>query len=95
MIERLIVSLRALAGRGRIDPHDPADRRLLDDCADALRLELDCPQQTLTDEQRDAAGALSDRLESPVRDGSAIAAAVRELALALDVATTDPDARAP
>jgi hypothetical protein len=65
MIERLVTTLRALAAL-------PADAsatgdvgRLAADCADALRLELDCPQQELTAQQRRSLIALGDALEAP------------------------------
>jgi hypothetical protein len=65
MIQRLVTTLRALAdlpaGANATDDVD----RLAADCADALRLELDCPQQELTAGQRRSLVALGGALESP------------------------------
>ena len=65
MIERLVTTLRALAALpGDATATDDVDR-LAADCADALRLELDCLQQELTGGQRRTLIALGDALESP------------------------------
>jgi hypothetical protein len=90
MIERLVTSLRALAGAPAAELATDATARARGDCADALRLELDCPQQTLTPPQRAALSRLSDALD----DGAATAAerhdAVRAAtrALAIDTRST-------
>ena len=65
MIERLVTTLRALADLppGAVETEEVD--RLAADCADALRLELDCPQQELTAGQRRSLVALGDALESP------------------------------
>jgi GNAT superfamily N-acetyltransferase len=68
MIERLTTNLDALA---RLTPAELASERgerIAADCADAIRLELDCPQQDLTAEQRELLSALGDALEASSRD---------------------------
>ncbi len=95
MIERFVTTLRALAALPAPEPGDPAGRRLAADCADALRLELDCPQQDFTPLQRARLRALSEMLE----DGRAAAADVSRAAAAacaaLGLAPGEGGARAP
>ncbi len=78
MIQRFVTTLRALAA---IDPDrlkQSEGRRLAGDCADALRLELDCPQEDLTADQRRALADLNGLLESiDVADPEAVVAAAR------------------
>jgi hypothetical protein len=50
-------------------------KRVAEDCADALRLELDCPQQELTPAQRRILVRLSELLESPIQSETHIRAA--------------------
>ena len=76
MIERLQVTLRALAGAPRDDP--AAFARLCDDCADALRLALDCMQQELARPQRDALALLNAMLDDPSPDPAAVRVAARD-----------------
>ena len=64
MIERLLTSLRALSLLPADGFESDLGKRLAADCADALRLELDCPQQDLTADQRTILSNLSDLLES-------------------------------
>ena len=64
VIERLTSTIRALCALGADEIGAPNAARLRDDCADALRLELDCPQQSLTPAERKALSALSDALEA-------------------------------
>lgn len=89
MIERLVTGLRALAALPAAEPPDAAARRVAADCADAVRLELDCPQQELTRAQRERLRRLGDVLE----DGGASAADVRvaaaEAARALGLAPAE------
>ena len=66
MIERLVATLRELSRAGALDLGDPATRRLVADCADALRLELDCMQQALAPAEREALHALHEVIEHPV-----------------------------
>ena len=90
MIERLTTGLRQLAAlpfRGR---GDVADARLLGDCADAVRLELDCPQQSLTMPQRLALSSLSDVLEQPDAPRADVIVAARRACQALGLATPTP-----
>ena len=87
MIQRLVTTLRALAA---IDPEQlplGGGRRLAGDCADALRLELDCPQQDLTMEQRRALEELDALLESvDSANPRAVVAAARAACAAVHVA---------
>jgi len=64
MIERLTTTLRAIAARSPSELTSDDSRRLAADCADAVRLELDCPQQELTTDQRRALLTLGDALET-------------------------------
>ena len=84
MIERLLTTLRFLAYTAPPDL-SPEDRgRAAADCADAIRLELDCPQQELTPLQRDTLTALGDLLDlAPDADGTALRDAARSAARAL------------
>ena len=71
VIERLQASLRALANESASGPDEARDERLRDDCADALRLALDCMQQELTRPQREALSLLYFMLEdSEVQHGA-------------------------
>jgi hypothetical protein len=63
VIERLVTGLRELAAGPVQQLRGSAGARLRGDCADAVRLELDCPQQALTAAQRAALSRLSDVLE--------------------------------
>lgn len=76
MIERLQVTLRTLASA----PSGDAGHftRLCDDCADALRLALDCMQQELARPQRDALALLNAMLEDPSPDPAAVRVAARD-----------------
>jgi putative acetyltransferase len=72
MIERLTANLDALA---RLSPGELATEhgaRVAADCADAIRLELGCPQQDLTADQRRRLAALGDVLEASSRDESVV-----------------------
>jgi len=72
MIERLTTNLDALA---RLSPAELASERgerVAADCADAIRLELDCPQQDLTADQRELLSALGDALEASSRDQAVV-----------------------
>ena len=77
MIERLTTSLRQLAALDDEELASPRCAGLRGDCADALRLELDCPQQSLTPAQRIALTRLSDALEAEA-PASTTCAAVQE-----------------
>jgi hypothetical protein len=85
VIERLVTSLRILASASAAELASDATARARGDCADALRLELDCPQQTLTPPQRAALTRLSDALDDGAATASerqdAVRAAKRALAL--------------
>jgi hypothetical protein len=88
MIERLTMGLRRLASRTVGDLDGTVGARLLGDCADAVRLELDCPQQALTALQRLALSSLGDLLEQPETSGTELIAAARRACLALGVSTS-------
>ncbi len=85
MIERFTATLRQLAALADGELASPRYAGLRGDCADALRLELDCPQQSLTPAQRIALTRLSDALEG-AEPSEGLARAVREASRALDVA---------
>jgi hypothetical protein len=77
MIERLRTSLdamRVIAGEALASA---ACEPLRGDCADALRLELDCPQQALTVSQRDRLARLNALLETGTPAPAALEEAVR------------------
>ncbi|MFI5256651.1 MAG: hypothetical protein ACHQRK_05255 [Gemmatimonadales bacterium] len=78
MIDRLRTSLHTLSALATADLVAPTTERLRGDCADALRLELDCPQQSLTPGQRSALTRLSGLIEDPSPPAEALASAVRE-----------------
>lgn len=63
MIERLRSSLQAMNQLSGEALASPACECLRGDCADALRLELDCPQQALSRLQREHLKRLSALLE--------------------------------
>jgi hypothetical protein len=64
VIERLATTLRTLAALPPAALRAPDARRLAADCADALRLQLDCPQQELTQAQRRVLRRLGDLLDA-------------------------------
>lgn len=85
MIERLVTSLRQLAALDDDELASPRHAGLRGDCADALRLELDCPQQSLTPTQRITLRRLSDALETD-RASDELVDAVRDASRVLDIA---------
>lgn len=64
MIERLTFTLDLLARSSPAALSSEEGRRAAADCADAIRLELDCPQQELTADQRDVLSTLGDLLDT-------------------------------
>lgn len=88
MIERLVTGLRALASLPAGALAAPASAAARGDLADALRLELDCPQQSLLPRQRDALARLGDLLDANVQEPAALAAALHDASAALGL---DPD----
>ena len=68
MIERLTTNLGALARMSSAELATERGSRMAADCADAIRLELDCPQQDLTSNQRELLSALGDLLDTTPRD---------------------------
>ena len=94
MIERLISTIRQLSVLSPAELEAETSEKLRGDCADAVRLELDCPQQSLTPPQRAALSRLSDALEAgspPV----ALLAAARSAGAAIGVAVPAPAADPP
>ena len=63
MIERLRTSLQVMTHLSGEALVSSSYERLRGDCADALRLELDCPQQALSRAQRQHLAQLSALLE--------------------------------
>ena len=82
MIERLRAALHTL---GSLRPDEPsaAQSALVAECADALRLQLDCMQAELTPAQRDALHALDDALADGRVPPATVAAAARRASQAL------------
>lgn len=68
MIERLTTNLAALTRLSPAELESERGRRVAGDCADAIRLELDCPQQDLTTDQRELLAALGDLLDVSLDD---------------------------
>jgi hypothetical protein len=89
MIERLVTTLGALAAPPPPDLASPDGRRLAADCADAARLELDCPQQTLTLAQRARLRRLVDLLDGGDAPSDEVRRAAALACSALGVAPAD------
>ncbi len=77
MIERLTSSIRQMCALSAPELGASEADGLRGDCADALRLELDCPQQSLTPAQREALSRLSDALEGGAPPDAVLEAAGR------------------
>jgi len=77
MIDRLVRSLRELSTMPPDELAAGAHARERADCADAVRLELDCPQQALTSTERAALVRLSEEVEASIVDGASLAVAIR------------------
>ena len=90
MIERLLTTLGALAA-GAPDRAPDAVRALADDCADAVRLTLDCPQHDLSPAQRDALRRLGNVLDEPGAAPGVITEAARSAAATLGLPATSHD----
>ena len=93
MIERLRTTLLALATRPATRSRDDAVDRVVDDCADALRLQLDCPQHELTTSERAALHELREALEDAPASTATVRRAAQRAAAALGLAAGDPPAR--
>lgn len=78
MIQRFLTSLHALDTLAPGDLASARGRLLIADCADAVRLELDCPQQDFTPAQRAVLRRLGDVLEAPDAAGDGVRRAVRD-----------------
>jgi hypothetical protein len=85
VIDRLVTGLRELATLPAVHLETASGKRLMGDCADAVRLELDCPQQSLTLAQRAALSRLSDALEDAATPTADVVAAARAACTALRV----------
>lgn len=83
MIERLQASLRALSRLSAEDLESAEAESIRRDCADALRLELDCRQLELGASEREVLAHLSDLLEASAYNGVELMAAVRAAAVAV------------
>jgi hypothetical protein len=90
VIERLVTSLQQLARCSGESLDERSGMRLRGDCADAVRLELDCPQQSLGPEQRAALSRLSDVLEQGGAPTEQLAVAVRAACVALGLSAGEP-----
>jgi hypothetical protein len=86
MIERFVSTLRALLTLPVSALGDEPARALVADCADAARLELDCPQQDFTVAQRASLRVLCDALEDEGAAPDTVARAACAAAAALGIA---------
>jgi hypothetical protein len=89
VIARFVDALRALVALPPRALAEEPGRRLVADCADALRLELDCPQQEFTRVQRAALHRLADALDDAQAAPARVQRAVREACGALGVAPAE------
>lgn len=94
MIERLGTSIRAIAEATAKSGNHRPDQALVDECADAVRLQLDCMQQDMSLGQRVALENLLDSLEDETVPGMRLAIAVRDAATSLGLSPTLPPATA-
>jgi hypothetical protein len=81
MIQRFVTTLPAVAALAPGELASERARRLIADAADAVRLELDCPQQSLTPREREMLHALGDLLETEPAGAELPEAARRACAL--------------
>jgi hypothetical protein len=95
VIDRLVSTLRALATLPVAALASAGSVRLRGDCADALRLELDCPQQALTPAQRAALSGLSDLLEGSEGAPEEVRVAAERACVALGLAAAEHSERTP
>jgi hypothetical protein len=93
MIQRFVTSLRALAALPMPGLTDETGRRLRADCADAVRLELDCPQQEFTRAQRARLRVLSEVLDDESVPPLDVVHAVRETCATLGIALAEDRVR--
>lgn len=90
MIERLETSIRALSEASPDDLFTEQGRRLRADCADVVRLELDCMQLSLTSRQRESLSTLFEVLEEVSAPPASVIAAAREAAATMGLAQSKP-----
>jgi hypothetical protein len=88
-MERLRTCLRALSRLSTEELESAEAESARRDCADALRLELDCRQLELGVSEREVLTHLSDLLEASPYDGVELAAAVRAAAGVLGAASPE------
>ncbi len=69
------------------DVESERGRHVAAECADAIRLELDCPQQDLTADQRELLSALGDLLDAASPNGEAVVNLASAACRALGVRT--------
>lgn len=86
MIERLLATLPAVAALDGAELDAAAGRRLVADCADALRLQLDCPQQDLTPAQRASLHRLAELADAADAPGPELRRAAHAACAALGLA---------
>lgn len=89
MIERLQTCLRALSQLSPEELQAARSESLRRDCADALRLELDCRQVERGVSAREVLERLSDLLETPGSSGAELAAAIRHASAVLGSASRE------
>ena len=94
MIERFLTSLRTLAALPAPALDTAEGRTVAAECADATRLELDCPQQELTPAQRACLHRLGDALDSEPMSVGDVQRAVRDACESLGMAAGGGGARA-
>jgi hypothetical protein len=87
MIERLVTSLQMLVRADAEQIEGLVEGPIGRDCADALRLELDCPQEALSPEQRAILSRLSHLLEEGGAPAPVIAAVARGAGNALGISS--------
>jgi hypothetical protein len=85
MIERLHAGLRALVQLSPEELEAAGSESLRRDCADAVRLELDCRQLELGVSAREVLGRLSDLIESSAVPGAELASAIRAAVAVLGI----------
>lgn len=77
MIDRLRATLGTLSTLGADDLVSPGAEPLRQDCADSLRLQLDCMQAELGATDRATLQRLNDLFEEPPGNGAELAAAIQ------------------
>lgn len=94
MIERFVTTLRTLAALPAAEQSGDGGRPVIADCADAVRLELDCPQQDFTRDQRATLRRLGELLEDAHASAADIRRAAAETCVAFGIVPTAAGERA-